>query len=269
MAVKVGSARLGETGSTNQKAGDQSGSEVSTQNWYKHSKGWVVLRPDSKYADKIADAMEAACKNNNVGYDQTNRNTLYNAVKTKGYNPAKATSKVECDCSSLVRVCCCYAGIIVGDFNTSSEASVLMKTGKFTKLTDSKYTAKSDYLKRGDILVTKTKGHTVIVLSNGSKAGSSSSPSSSSSSTPTYKVGTTYTLQVDRLTVRTGAGTNNRAKTYSQLTANAKQNAYSNGTLKKGTRVTCQATKKVGSDVWMKIPSGWIAAYYSKKTYIK
>lgn len=92
--------------------------------------------------------------------------------------------------------------------------------------------------------------------------------SSGSSSRTSYKVGTTYKLQVDALRVRTGAGTNYKAKTYSQLTANAKQHAYSNGTLKKGTAVTCQATKTVGSNVWMQIPSGWIATYYGGKKYI-
>lgn len=91
----------------------------------------------------------------------------------------------------------------------------------------------------------------------------------SGSSGPSYKVGSTYTLQADALRVRTGAGTNYAAKTYSQLTSNAKKHAYSNGCLKKGTEVTCKQVKNVGDDIWMKIPSGWIAAYYNKKTYVK
>ena len=98
---------------------------------------------------------------------------------------------------------------------------------------------------------------------------SSGSSSGSSSSKPSYKVGKTYTLSADHLTVRTGAGKNYKAKSYSELTANAKANAYSDGTLKKGTRVTCQAVKNVGSDVWMKIPSGWVAAYYDGKKYVR
>ena len=339
MAVKVGSARLGETGSTNQTAGDASGNEVSTQNWYLHFKGWVVLRPDPEYAEKIAYACQAACDNDNIGYDQTNRNTLYNEAKKVGFDPKRVTSKVECDCSSLVRVCCAYAGITVGDFNTASEASALVGTGKFTKLTVSKYTMQDDYLKRGDVLVTKTKGHTVVVLSDGSKAGSSGTSSSTGSGTyypafdnssivdglksigvdsgktnrteiaeanginnytgtsaqnqqllalakqgklkkagssssgaaggvADYSVGGVYTLQVDRLAVRTGAGTSYSRKSYSQLTANARENAYSDGYLKEGTRVTCKAVKTVGADIWMQIPSGWVAAYYDGKAYI-
>lgn len=47
-----------------------------------------------------------------------------------------------------------------------------------------------------------------------------------------------------------------------------REHAYSNGTLKKGTRVTCKDVRKVGSDIWIKIPSGWIAAYYGGKKYV-
>lgn len=87
-----------------------------------------------------------------------------------------------------------------------------------------------------------------------------------------YKVGTTYTTQVI-LKVREGAGTKYDQKKYSELTSNAKANAYSSGgnagCLKKGTKVTCQDTKTVGNDVWIKIPSGWIAGYYDKKVYVK
>lgn len=108
-----------------------------------------------------------------------------------------------------------------------------------------------------------------ICLDYTKKVASGSSSSSSGSSKPSYKTGSTYTVNVDALTVRTGAGTNYKAKTKSQLTADGQKHANGNGCLVKGTRVTCQATKNVGSDIWMKIPSGWIAAYYSGKKYVK
>lgn len=171
MAVIIGSARIDERGkASGGKAGDQTGKEVSTQNWYKHSKGWVVLRAkDPKKAARIAQAMRAACANDNIGYDQYQNQTLWNAVKDKGYDPAKATVKCETDCARLVRVCCACAGIIARDFYTATEAAYLMDTGEFVKFTTSKYTNQDDYLGAGDILVTKTKGHTVVVLTNGSK----------------------------------------------------------------------------------------------------
>ena len=65
MAVKVGSARIDENGRAHGgQAGDQTGKEVSTQNWYLHSKGWRVFRAKNlSVAEKIAQCMERACKN--------------------------------------------------------------------------------------------------------------------------------------------------------------------------------------------------------------
>lgn len=168
MAVKLGHATIDERGkATGGKAGDNNGKEVCRRNWYKHSKGWNVLRAkDAATAEKIAKCMEMACDNNNIGYDQYQRNTLYNAAAKVGFDVSKVNTKVETDCSALVRVCCAFAGIKVDDFNTSTEKNRLLNTGLFTQLNIG---GSSDYLKRGDILVTKTKGHTVVVLSNGSK----------------------------------------------------------------------------------------------------
>lgn len=171
--VKIGSARINEKGTvTGGKAGDQTGGEVSTQSWYLHSKGWVVIRPKNKdVAEKIAKCMEMACANNNIGYCQTHRNDLKNASAKYNYSVDKVMEKVEVDCSALVRVCCLYAGINVSDFNTSSQVSALRATGKFEVITDKSVCSSSSKLRRGDILVTKTKGHTVVVLTNGSDSG--------------------------------------------------------------------------------------------------
>lgn len=88
---------------------------------------------------------------------------------------------------------------------------------------------------------------------------------------PTYKVGSTYTLQTN-VKVRTGAGTNYSQKTVSQLTADGKKNATAKSggaVLKKGTKVTAKAVKTVSGNIWLQIPSGWVAAYYDGDTYIK
>ncbi len=169
MAVKVGSAR---SSFGNTSPGDQSGGkEVSTQSFYVHSKGWYVYRAkDPAVRKKVAEAMEKACANNDIGYSQPTRNTLYNDIKGKGFDPSKTSKKVNTDCSALVRVCCAYAGIMLGDFITSNEGAVLVNSGKFEKLTADKYCKQADYLMRGDILCTKTKGHTVVVLTDGRKA---------------------------------------------------------------------------------------------------
>jgi GH25 family lysozyme M1 (1,4-beta-N-acetylmuramidase) len=172
--VRVGSARIDENGhARGGAAGDQTGREVMAQDWYDHGllNPWVLLRPlDEVVAEKIA-----ACKNNLIGYDQGQRDTLYAAVAALGFDVSKLTAKkVETDCSALVRVCMAYAGIILnlGDtkFTTANMAAILVATKKFERLTDRRYVHSSTYLKRGDILVTAHQGHTVVVLSNGSMA---------------------------------------------------------------------------------------------------
>ena len=172
MAVKIGSARMGENGKiTGGRPGDQTGKEVSTQNWYAHSKGWRVFRAkNAGVGCKIAECMSKICANDKIGYNQAQRGTLYAAVKGHGFDPDALKIKVNTDCSAAVRVCCCYAGITVGNFNTSNEASYLLATGAFVELTGSEYTRSSDRLRKGDILVTRTKGHTVVVLTDGKKA---------------------------------------------------------------------------------------------------
>ena len=171
MAVKIGSARIDENShAKGGKAGDQTGKEVSTQSWYKHSKGWRVFRAkNSACAEKIAQDMQYACDNNNIGYDQGLRTTLYNVAKPFGFNCKEVNKKCETDCSALVRVCCAYAGIMLPNFRTTTEPSILLNSGYFTEMKGKQYTDSSDYLMRGDILCTKTQGHTVIVLNDGSK----------------------------------------------------------------------------------------------------
>lgn len=178
MAVKLGSARIDENGKAKGgKAGDQTGKEVSTQNYYVHSKGWRVFRAkDPAQAENIAQDMQWACDNKNIGYDQNQRLTLYNVAKPLAFNCSKVTTKCETDCSALVRVCCAYAGITLPNFRTSNEASVLLNSGAFVELTGEKYTKSQNYLRRGDILVTRTQGHTVVVLSNGPKANDNTTP---------------------------------------------------------------------------------------------
>ena len=210
MAVRFASARIDERGkASGGQAGDQTGKEVSIQDWYKHSKGWIVIRPKSNIvAEEIAQDMEWACDNPNIGYDQNERLTLYNAAKKVGFNCSKVTTRVETDCSALVRVCLAYAGIMVGNFTTSGEVTALEKTGQFEILREAKYTDSPDYLKRGYILETKTTGHTGIILDNGSKIVTEVMATKK----PVLRLKSlsgTYTT-TGKLNLRNGAGTENK-----------------------------------------------------------
>ena len=172
MAVLVGSARSDERGrATGGKAGDQKGGrEVSTQSWYRHKLGWRTFRAkDPAVAKKMAKAMRMLCDTNLVGYDQWQRDTLYDALTLIGFDLLRLDKVVETDCSALIRVCAACAGIFLPDFTTSNEAKVLLASGAFVELKGSKYNDQSTYLGEGDVQVTCSKAHTVMVLTNGSK----------------------------------------------------------------------------------------------------
>lgn len=170
--VYVGNAVCDENGNARGgQPGDQTGRELRIQPWYLNKKGWRVFRAkDSEVAKKIAWDCRAACENMAIGYNQSKRNTLYNAAKPFDFDCAKVTELCECDCSSLVRVCVLYAGIKVNDFNTTSEPARLLNTGAFDEMMGEKYTDSPDYLMEGDILCTKVKGHTLVILNDGPKA---------------------------------------------------------------------------------------------------
>ena len=174
MAVRIGHASIDENGAaTGGSAGDQTGKEVCTRDWY--TKGWnVLLRPvRTDLAEKSAAAMEAACANPNIGYDQGGRNTLYAKAKAVGFDISKIDSGCECDCSSLVHVCAIAGGanLTYGNngYTTSTMVRAFVASGDYIKLTGSEYLTSDKLLKRGDILV-KEGSHTAMVLGNGSEA---------------------------------------------------------------------------------------------------
>lgn len=174
--IKVGSARIDENGKAHGgQAGSQIAKEVSAQDWYKHSLGWRVLRhKDAAAGRRAADQMRIACDSEHVGYDQHERDTLLAAAAPYGWDIAQVKTPCETDCSALVRVCEAFAfgRDIVAEatsarFYTGNMMKVLLSTGLFYELEGTKYTEDWRYLGAGDILVTKSKGHTVMVLENG------------------------------------------------------------------------------------------------------
>lgn len=165
MILKIGHASIDEFGKiSGGQVGDQTGKEVCIRSYYMSSKGWYLLRPKSvEHANKIAEAMIRACENNNIGYDQSGRL----GVITYGTN---SSVKTECDCSSLVRQCVIEGtGKDPGNFTTANEKTMLLATGLFENAID---VTSSTVMYNGDILVTKTKGHTVIIVSGNERKSS-------------------------------------------------------------------------------------------------
>lgn len=170
MSVKIAHAIMNENGELKGgKKGDQTGKEIRIDNYYIHKKGWVVIRPiDPNDAETIARTMESICANDNFGYGQEYSLSGFTESQKVNFDPSKVKVKCGVDCSMSVRIACYAAGIEVERFRTVNQVKVLEATGKFKILTSKKYCESSKYLKRGDILVTKVKGHTVVVLTNGS-----------------------------------------------------------------------------------------------------
>ena len=167
----MGNIKIGHASTDGAPAAQQ----VKIADWYSHPWGCVIRANDSNVANKIADCMIKACNNDVILYSQARRTTLENQVKSKGYDPSKATSTCYCDCSSLVSLCCKYAGVDCGIFATSAEESCLVGSGKFKRVGTSPG-ANFNY-SRGDILLT-AGSHTAVVVSIDGKVDSSGSSGS-------------------------------------------------------------------------------------------
>lgn len=276
MSVLLGHASIDERGKAyGGQAGDQTGKEVFIQPWY--SSGWnIVLRPkNTEVAEKMAIACETLCKENMVGYDQYQRNTLWDELEKVGWNPSALKTKCETDCSAFMTACARVAGINIprvalggGQYNapvTQTMRNAFSSTGYFDVLTDSKYCTSDKYVKRGDILV-RESGHTAMVLSNGESSG-----------TPTTSVGTNVPQPTVSSNVSTVTATGvahafdkSRAGTYTVVENNGtglrnapEANSYNYVNLPKGTRVQNYGYYDICSDEeWL-----YIQVVYAGVTY--
>ncbi len=232
MSIKVGSARIDENGKiSGGSAGDQNGKEVSTQDYYLHSKGWYLLRPKSvEDADKLAASMLAACSNDNIGYDQSERLGIITQIQKYG-SMAKIAVKTEADCGTLVRGCCIEAGFDPGNFTTSGEVTALSKTGRFENKIA---VTSSTVLYNGDVLVTKTKGHTVIVVSGNPRKAKADQAAQTSTTSGNKKLEPDKAKSFDK----TIAGTY-RVKTALNLRLGASKMKTSIAIMAEGDKVQC------------------------------
>lgn len=173
MSVLVGAARISENGTINGMKGDQTGLEVNIKPWYLHKKQWFCLEhPDKDVREKIAYAMQKICENDHFGYGQKDRNDCLELLKDVGYDPARITEDVNVDCSLAVLICLRYAGIDIpynreNLFYTGNMKDVLISHG-FVLYTDANHCRHDIHVRKGSVLITRVKGHTVVVLHNGS-----------------------------------------------------------------------------------------------------
>lgn len=158
MSVTIGEACYDENGNiTNGKGGDQTGKEVAL-NPYRAGFTIAYRCKDEKKRLNIAEACLQATMNNNIGYSQNDRYSMYQQMLKTG-NILKIAVPCNTDCSQLVASCCIIAGVPITPYmSTSSEDKILMETGMFDKITS--FTAAD--LRKGDILW--KQGHTCVVV---------------------------------------------------------------------------------------------------------
>ena len=283
MSIKIGHASGDEKGGAHGgQAGDQTGRETRIQDWY--ASGWTcVLRPKSAaVAEQMASACETLCKNTAVGdlvgYDQWQRNTLWDELERVNWKPSLLTTKCETDCSAFMTACARCAGIDIprvalggGQYNapvTWTMRKAFSSTGAFDVLTDSKYLTTDKYLKRGDVLVKEPQsgGHTCMALENGSVGNPAtvSKPAVTTTKSATEvahhfdkECAGLYKCTAYALFVRDGAGTNKKLMT----------------TIVKGKEVRCYGYYNfVGSTRWLYVQfsqNGTLYTGYASEKYLE
>lgn len=151
-------------------AGDQTGNEVSVTNFYSapwdfclRYFNWELAREFVIIAKKLADCVK-------VGYDQSQRNTLYKYLKAVNFDVDKfilSGAKCETDCSAFVYACLC---VLLPNLRSDKNAPTTADMEDFYKNKGFTVLKGKDYLnglrnQTGDILV-RSGHHTAIFLSD-------------------------------------------------------------------------------------------------------
>ncbi len=170
---------------TGGSAGDQSGSEYQVRSWYNRPWNHVLRPPTAAIGNTLAEIARLAAENDNIGYDQNQRLSYYNALSNAGWNPSNIRVKCETDCSASTAANVIATGHQLGISSLSNVSpsaysgnirSALVNAG-FQDLTASKYLTSSQYLLPGDVLL--YEGHHVAInLSVGKSASAETYPNS-------------------------------------------------------------------------------------------
>lgn len=169
MSIKIGHASIDEKGKASGGcAGDSTGKEVCIRQWYSKPWQYYLECTDPIMAETAATYMEQICQNDHVGYDQSERLSLYYQLKT--HKDVSKLTPCECDCSSLVACCYIMAGLKINPACTTRNLrSALLASGKFTVYSDSEHLTNDDKARRGGLFL-KEGSHVVMALENGAQA---------------------------------------------------------------------------------------------------
>lgn len=224
--MKLVHASIAETGGVGwdgkAKAGDQTRKEVCVRSWY--SMPWdIMLRyPDKTIAKKAASAAVKLAKSNLVGYDQSERNSLYKALKDVDFDVdayIRSGKKTETDCSAFVyAVYCCFIPGMRSNSNapTASTMTNLFRKWGFVDHISLNY-LNGKNLRNGDILVNE-RLHTAIAT-DGTAGGTAPV---NTFDKPTYSADVDVALTViarDVIRGRWGKGSDRKEKLYAAIQA--------------------------------------------------
>ena len=247
--ARIGHASISEKSTINGTKGDGTGREVCIREFYSKPWDFAAIHPNATVREKHAKAIEAACKNDNIGYGQSDRNTLNTLAKAVGYDLSRV-GKCNCDCSSLQNVAAVASGSGAtygsNGWTTSTMKSALKALG-YKIVTDTTMLASAAYCVRGAIYV-KASSHTVAALDNGTKyadmlkkagitttettapvsdTGSSSSSQTSGSTDDSLKVGDVVTFSGSKHYTSAAGSTGSTCKPgKAKITAIAKGKAH-------------------------------------------
>ncbi len=154
-------------------AGDSTGREWRIIPYYNRPWNCVLRHPDTSVRELIAQLAEEGANNDLIGYDQYERWTFWNQLKTVGYHPKNIKTKCEADCSAGVISIVWAVGHLLGlyrlkelDATYTGNMRQGFKDAGFIVLRESKFLTSDSWLMRGDVLLNDTH-HTAINLTTG------------------------------------------------------------------------------------------------------
>lgn len=239
------------------RAGDQTGTEYQLRSWY--DRPWdVCLRcTDQTVRKMIASLATDAAQNDKIGYDQgtkgntDDRYSFWKQLTISGYYPKNIKTACETDCSNSTLSIVKAVGYLL-DIDalkkvsiygyTGNLESILLNTGLFKALRDSKYLKSDDNLYAGDILLC-TGHHVTINVTDGA----------SIQKGEWYESRITVGLNglvvlADQLNLRAGPGT-----VYKKV-----------GTAKKGTLLFPSGKTYYLGKLWFHCSAGWFSGSYEE-----
>ena len=154
-------------GYVNGAAGDQTGQEWVLKEWYNRPWNYILRYPVREAARLAAQMAKNAALNDLIGYDQNQRTTFYDHLAASNWKPEEITIPCEGDCSETEIAIWIGVGYRLGikpltqmDRNgTTRDIRQMFANAGFQVLTGDQYTATSDNLLPGDVLL--YEGHHV------------------------------------------------------------------------------------------------------------